>query len=96
MEVLKGILNESKDYYKKEQKELNKELSKLPKGSIKKRKFGNGFYYYLQHREGEKVIHDYLGKSEPKELIKKIKRRKALEKELKKVKESLKLLLKAK
>jgi hypothetical protein len=96
MEVLKGILDESKEYYEKEQKELDKEISKLPKGSIKKRKLGNKFYYYLQYREGDKILQDYLGKSEPKEIINKLKKRKALEKELKKVKDSLKLLSKVK
>ena len=96
MRVLKGILNESKEYYVREQEALNKELSKLPKGSVKKRKFGNGFYYYLQYRDEKKVIHKYLGKSNPIEIINKLKRRKALEKELKKVKESLKLLSKVK
>lgn len=96
MKILKGILDESKEYYEKEQEELNEELSKLPKGSIKKRKIGKKIYYYLQYREGNKVIHDYLGKSEPKEIIDKLKRRKALEKELKTVKDSLKLLSKVK
>ena len=38
MKVLKGILNESKEYYEKEQKAIIEELAKLPKGSIKKRK----------------------------------------------------------
>ena len=96
MEVLKGILDESKEYYEKEQKELDKEISKLPKGSIKKRKFGCKFYYYLQYREGDKILQDYLGKSEPKEIINKLKKRKALKKELKKVKDALKLLSKVK
>ena len=51
MKILKGILDESKEYYEKEQKDLCKELSKLPKGSIKKRKIGKKIYYYLQYRE---------------------------------------------
>ena len=96
MKVLKGILDESREYYEMEQKELKKELSNLPKGSIKKRRFGNGSYYYLQHREGKKIVHDYLGKSEPEEIIGKLKKRKALEKELKKVENALKSLSRVK
>jgi len=96
MKVLKGILKDSKEYYEKEKKLIEKELLKLPKGNIKKRKIGNNYYYYLQHREGKKVVHDYLGKSEPKEIIKKIKRRKVLLNELQKVKDSLRLLSKVK
>ena len=96
MKVLKGILNESKKYYEKEQKAIIEELAKLPKGSIKKRKLGNAFYYYLQYREDKKIIQKYLGKSEPKEIMNKLHRRKILMKELKKIKESLKLLSKIK
>jgi len=96
VKVLKGILKESKGYYQKVHAELKKEISKLPKGSVKKRKIGRQFYYYLQYRKEEKVIHKYLGKSKPKELINKIKRRNVLKKELKKVGEALKLLSKVK
>ncbi len=96
MKVLKGILKDSKEYYEKEKILLEKELSKLPKGNIKKRKIGNKYYYYLQHRESKKVIHDYLGKSAPKDMVKKIERRKVLLSELKKVNDSLKLLSKVK
>lgn len=96
MKVLKGILNDSKEYYEKEKKLLEKELSKLPKGNIKKRNIGNKYYYYLQHREGKKVIHDYLGKSKPKEMVKNIERRKILLSEVKKVNDSLNLLFKVK
>ena len=96
MKIIKGILKDSKDYYRKAKAELEREISKLPKGSIKKRKIGGGIYYYLQYRDDEKVIHKYLGKSMPDEIISKIKKRKALKNELKKVKEALKLLSKAK
>ena len=94
--VLKGILKDSKEFYEQEKKSIEKELSKLPNGSIKKRKIGDSYYYYYQYRKEKKIIHDYLGKSEPKELDKKIKKRKALKKELKKVQDSLKLLSKVK
>jgi len=92
MKILKGILNESKEYYEKQEREIIKELSKLPKGSIKKRKLGRRYYYYLQNRKGKKIIHKYLGKSKPQEIIDKVKRRKVLEKELRKIKASIKLL----
>ena len=96
MKVLKGILKDSREFYEQEKESIEKELSGLPNGSIKKRKIGNTYYYYLQYRAGEKVVHDYLGKSEPKEIKKKLKKRKALKKELKKMKKSLKLLSKVK
>ena len=96
MKVLKGILKDSKEYYEKERKLLEKELFRLPKGSIKKRKIGNNYYYYLQYRERKKVIHKYLGKLAPQKIIKEIERRHLLLNELQKVKDSLKLLAKVK
>jgi len=94
--VLKGILKDSKEFYEQEKRSIEKELSKLPNGSIKKRKISNSYYYYFQHRKKGKIVHDYLGKSEPKELEKELKKRKALKKELKKIKDPLKLLSKVK
>ena len=96
MQVLKSILKDSKEYYEKEKKLLEKELDSLPKGNIKERQIGNNIYFYLQYREGKKVKQDYLGKSEPENLIKKIERRKILLSELKIVEESIKLLSKMK
>lgn len=92
MNVLKGILKESKEYYLGIKKRIQKRLAKLPKGSIKKRNISGQMYYYIQIRDGKKVKHEYLGKEKPIKLIKQIKERKALKSELKKVNEALRLL----
>jgi hypothetical protein len=92
MRVLKGILKESKAYYKNIEKEIKKRLKFLPKGSIKRRRIKNNIYYYLQSREDGKVIHQYLGKEKPSGLEKTIDERKKLKIELKEVKKSLKFL----
>ena len=89
MQVLKGILSESKQYYLDAKKKIENELSKLPQGSIKERVISGEKYYYLQYRRGKKIIHKYLGKKKPEELIRQIAERKALKAELKKVKEAL-------
>lgn len=52
MEILKNVLEENISYYKKLEKEISARLINLPKGSIKKRKFGEEGYYYLQQRKG--------------------------------------------
>lgn len=96
MRVLKGILKESQEYYKKIEKEIIKRLSSLPRGNIKKRKLNRQFYYYLQFRKDSRVIHKYLGKKKPAQIYEALKERKQLEKELKKVRNSLKLLRKVK
>lgn len=96
MNIVRGLLSENLKYYRQVNKELEKKLSKLLKGSIKERSISGRVYYYLQKRVGEKIVHEYLGKEKPEELILQIKQRKIFEKELKKVKESLKLLEKTK
>lgn len=96
MRVLKGILEESSEYYEQIEREIAQKLSVLPKGSIKKRKIGNKSYYYLQFREGSKVVHKYLGRKNPSVTSKRLRERGFLEKELKKVKESRKMLKRVK
>ncbi|MFC1594118.1 hypothetical protein ACFL38_02200 [Candidatus Omnitrophota bacterium] len=92
MRVLKGILSESKEYYLDAKKKIEGKIADLPKGSVKERMIHGGKYYYLQYRKGSKIVHTYLGKGEPEELIKKISRRKALKDELKKINEALKIV----
>lgn len=96
MNVLKGILSESLDYYLNIKNKLQRKLADLPKGNIKERTISGKKYYYLQQRIAHKIVHKYLGKQEPGDLIKKIQLRISLKNELKKVEESLKLLKRSK
>lgn len=95
MEVLKGILSESKEYYINIKGKIEEKLAGLPKGSIKVREISGKKYYYLQQRVNKKVKHQYLGKEKPEVIIKQINERKRLESELKKVNNALKILKKA-
>jgi len=96
MNVLKGILKESQEYYQRLQKEIKKKIEQLPKGSVKKRNINGKLYYYLQYRENSKIKHKYLGKIYPekkaKELLEVKKKIRKLKEELEKVKESIKIL----
>jgi hypothetical protein len=94
--VLKGILKESLDYYLQSEKKIVDRLGGLPKGSVKKRRIGGKNYYYLQTREGPKVIHKYLGKNEPREIKAKISERTKLIKEVKRIRGMIKMLRRAK
>ena len=94
MDVLKGVLSESKKHYGDLEKRIEKELKSLPSGGVKKRRIAGAIYYYLQARDGNKVVHKYLGKEKPVALIKQIERRRALKGELKKVHEGLRLVRK--
>ena len=92
MNVLKGILSESKEYYVDTKAKIEKKLAGLPEGSIKKRKIAGKIYYYLQHRVGKKVKHKYLGKDKPEDISGKLNERKVLKAELKKVIEALRIV----
>ncbi|HOF58854.1 MAG TPA: hypothetical protein PLT06_09375 [Syntrophorhabdaceae bacterium] len=92
MELLQGILSESKEYYINIKGKIEKNLAKLPKGSIKAREISGRKYYYLQQRVDKKIKHHYLGKEKPEDLIEKIEERKRLKSELKKVNNALKIL----
>ncbi|MBO4858437.1 MAG: hypothetical protein J5527_07975 [Treponema sp.] len=66
-----------------------KEVHELPKGSLFKRRIGNQEYWYLNYREGTKVISKFIGnveKLEIFELQKKLSHRKELLKIIKRLK----------
>jgi hypothetical protein len=92
MRVLQGILNESKEYYVQIEKDILNRLSRLAQGNIKKRIVNGKEYFYLQKRNKEKVEQKYIGKVFPEKIAKEVKERGLLQKELKKVRESLKIL----
>lgn len=92
MKVLQGILSESKEYYLQVREKIKKKLANLPEGSVKERVIAGKKYYYLQQRVGKKIVHKYLGKRRPEEVVSQIKERKALGVELRKVNEALKII----
>ena len=92
MKVLQGILSESKEYYLQAREKIKKKLASLPKGSIKERMIAGKKYYYLQQRVGNRVVHKYLGKERPEEVASKIKERKELGLELRKVNGALRII----
>ena len=91
-ETLKQTLEENAQYYRIQEQEILAALAGLVRGSIKTKKAGNGTYYYLQYRQGGKVIQRYLGRQFPEEIANQITRRKQLKKQLADVRSALKLL----
>ncbi len=76
--------------------EYEKELIPLPKGSIKTKIVGNRIYYYLNYRDGKKVVSKYVGKDESslQEVKDGLERRAHVEAMLKKLKEEQKQIKK--
>jgi hypothetical protein len=60
--VIKSILREELENSLHMKEQYEKELAKLPKGSIVKRNIKGHEYYYLIFRENGKFISKYLGK----------------------------------
>lgn len=72
MGVIKGVLKEELENSIRMKSDYERELAKLPKGSLIKKKVKGHEYYYLLSREKGKVRFIYKGKA-PDEEIKKYK-----------------------
>src|SRR3989338_7123102 len=93
MEILLDVLRDSKAHYLDVQAKIEKRLESIPRGSVLKRRFPHGgHYYYLNVRQGRRVISKYLGKDEPAQLLKEIAERRLLINRLKDVRQSLAIL----
>ena len=62
---------------------LSKEIAGLPKGYISKKNIRGNVSFYLQWREGGKVLSKYLSRESVDDLEEKIRHRKELEEEVK-------------
>ena len=92
MRVLQGILKDSLRYYDRLERDLKRRLARLPQGSVKSRRIKGHVYYYLQRRDGGRVVHRYLGRQKPLQLLKGIRERRQLKAELAKARAALQLL----
>jgi len=70
MGVIKGVLKEELENSLQMKMDYEKELAKLPKGSLVKKKIKGHEYYYLLLRDGGKVKFIYKGKVSEEEVKK--------------------------
>jgi len=70
MGIIKGVLKEELENSLRMKKSYERELSKLPKGSLVKKKIKGHVYYYLIFREKGKVRFVYKGKVSKNEIMK--------------------------
>ena len=83
MSVLEDVLREEYARSLRLSHLMEKELASLPKGSVRVRMIRGHEYYYLNHREGDRVLSDYIPASEVEAVRAKVARRKELEAALK-------------
>lgn len=95
MSVLENVLEEEYGRSIRLCRLMEHELKLLPKGSIRVRKINGHEYYYLNHREGSKVLSDYLHTDEVEAISSKVTRRKELTAAIKEQQRSQKQIVKA-
>lgn len=86
----------SENYYFNAREKIYARLAQLPRGTVKERLISGRKYYYLQRREGKRVVHTYLGKAIPEDIKKNLEEREALRRELEQVQHVLLEFLAAK
>ncbi len=90
MAVLDDVLIEEYERSKRMKAAMEKELSQLPQGYISKKFICNKYYFYIQKREGSKIISSYISPKDLPIFEKEIMKRKQLEMSLKEVNSNIK------
>ncbi|MCD4813941.1 hypothetical protein K8S19_09655 [bacterium] len=67
--IIKGVLKEELKNSRLMLKQYEKEIAKLPKGSLCAKNIKGRVYYYVQYREAGKIKFDYKGKELSDEII---------------------------
>ncbi|NLD34495.1 MAG: hypothetical protein GX653_06250 [Clostridiales bacterium] len=78
MSMLQDVLREERERAERMQAALARELEKLPRGYISRKMIRGKPAFYLQRREGDKVVGRYIPKEELEGLRQGIARRKQL------------------
>ncbi|GEM_PF-3751401 len=84
-----AVKKHSEAYYSNARQKIYSRLAQLPRGTVKERLISGRTYYYLQRREGKKVVHTYIGREIPQDLKKMMKERSQLRRELVKIQDIL-------
>ena len=96
-ELVRSVFEDEFERNKRLISRYEKEIERLPKGTVFKRKIGNQEYYYLNYRDGKKVVSKFLGNVVDyniEELKENLNKRKDLSKVIKKLKLERKEILK--
>lgn len=94
MSMLMEILKEELDRLDRQQAVYEEDLKDVLKGYISRKNIRGKLSYYLQYREGDKVMSKYISSSDLPYVEAQIKRRKQLEASLRRVREDQKRLRK--
>lgn len=90
MSILDEVLQEEYERLTRMKKRMREEMESLPKGYISKKIIRGHEYYYLQHREGKRIVSSYIKKSEITAFEAQIERRRNLNTSLKDINTQMK------
>ena len=94
MSILMEVLQEELDRLSRQQSAYEADLLELPKDYISKKYIRGKESYYLQHREGSKIVCKYISAAKLPEVEALVKRRQQLEASIRRVKQDQKKLRK--
>lgn len=94
MSILMEVFKEEYDRLDRQEASYKRAILDLPKGYISKKNIRGKEAYYLQHREGKKIVSKYIPVSDVESIREQIQRRKQFEQSLKRVAEDKKQLRK--
>lgn len=90
MTILDNVLQEEYDRSKRMKEAMENESSQLPNGYISKKIINKKVYYYLQRRDGLKVLSSYIPLDELPEIEAQVARRKQIEESIKTIDRNMK------
>jgi hypothetical protein len=92
MSIIFGIMKEEHDRLLEAEEVYHKSVEKAVRGAPRLKRIGKRDYLYLEHREGKKVVYDYIGPAESekaKKIMDEVKQRRKDMESLKKIKKDL-------
>lgn len=95
MSVLDEVLKEEYDRLIRMRSAMRLEYDAMPKGSISKKSIRGCDCYYLQYREGDKIISKYIKKTDLDDIASQIERRRNLKKTLRNIEAEMKKIERA-
>jgi hypothetical protein len=98
MSVIFHVLKEEFERLLETKAGYTKAIAAMPRGTPRTRKMRKKKYLYLEYRDGDRIVHDYIGPQEgekAKNILEKVAQRRRYEKLLKETKSALKDVKKA-
>ena len=92
MSVLYDVLEEEKERLLRMKSAMEKELESLPKGYLSKKRISGREYYYLQHRDGGKMVSSFVPAADVEEMRTKVERRRQLQASIRECRENIRKL----